>query len=243
VSEWPYVTGSVTESDGQIVNTPVDPRLDLIRSSRRIRAAVPPSLLEQRCHGNLDAITDSDRRALRPIASSAHEVAARTGELLAELIDIPGVRIFRGVRAGGAGLPPIPHAISAGRRLVLIESVAWPPGHYETTANGRVYCDGIYIGQSVRQLTAAAEHWRTIVPARYQVTAMIVVHCRCGAVRLPDASAGGLAWTPAEDAAAAIRRYLPGRRQAASRSVLAALISATADTAGRDHDIPPGEWR
>jgi hypothetical protein len=222
-----------------IVSKPVDPNADVIHSSPRPPAAVPPSLLEQRCHGNLDAITDSDRRALRPIASSAHEVAASTSALLAELIDIPGVRIFHGVRTEGADLPPIPHALSAGRRLVLIESVAWPPGRYETRAEGRIYCDGIYIGQSVRQFTEAAELWKKILPERHRVTAMIVVHCCGGAIRLPASPADDLAWTRAEDAADAIRRYLPSSVEGTSRPLLAALISATADAAGVDRDV----WR
>lgn len=224
----------------KIVSKPADPNADLIHSSPRAPAAVPPALLEQRCHGNLDAITDSDRRALRSIASSAHEVAAGTGGLLAELIDIPGVRIFHGVRIEGADLPPIPHAISAGRRLVLIESVAWPPGHYETEADGRIYCDGIYIGQSVRQFIEAAGLWKKILPERYQVTAMIVVHCCGGAIRLPATSADPLAWARAEDAADAIRRYLPSSKEGISRNLLAALISATADAAGADHDVASG---
>jgi hypothetical protein len=224
----------------KIVSKPADPNADVIHSSPRPPAAVPPSLLEQRCHGNLDAITDSDRRALRPIASSAHEVAASTGALLAELIDIPGVRIFHGVRTEGADLPPIPHAISAGRRLVLIESVAWPPGNYETRANDRIYCDGIYIGQSVSQFIETAELWKKILPDRHQVTAMIVVHCCGGDIRLPAASAEPLAWARAEDAAAAIRRHLPSSVEGTSRPLLAALISATADAAGADHDVASG---
>jgi hypothetical protein len=224
----------------KIVSKPADPNADVIHSSPRPPAVVPPSLLEQRCHGNLDAITDSDRRALRPIASSAHEVAASTGALLAELIDIPGVRIFNGVRTEGADLPPIPHAISAGRQVVLIESVAWPPGHYETRANGRIYCDGIYIGQSVRQFIEAAGLWKQILPKRHQVTAMIVVHCCGGAIVLPASSADDLAWTRAEDAADTIRRYLPSSKQGTSRNLLAALISATADAAGAEHDLPSG---
>jgi hypothetical protein len=225
------------------VSKPADPHTDLIRSSPRTHAAVPPSLLEQRCHGNLDAITDSDRRDLRSIASSAHEVAARTGELLAVLIDIPGARIFHGIRSGSAELPPIPHAISAGRQLVLIESVAWPPGHYETRTNGRIYCDGIYTGQAVSQFISAAETWREILPKRHQVTAMIVVHCCGGAIQLPPSTADDLAWTAAEDAVDAIRRYLPVGPQRISRNLLAALITATANAAERDHDVSSGEWR
>ena len=70
--------------------------------------------------------------------------------MLGELPAGPGVRIFQGVRPAAAeDLPRIPHAISAGRRLILIESVAWPPGRYQARADDRIHCDGTYIGQSV----------------------------------------------------------------------------------------------
>ncbi|HET9894561.1 MAG TPA: hypothetical protein VFQ44_06460 [Streptosporangiaceae bacterium] len=35
-----------------------------------------------RSHGNLDSVTDSERRALRSIGTTAREVAVRTGDLL-----------------------------------------------------------------------------------------------------------------------------------------------------------------
>jgi hypothetical protein len=200
---------------------------------------VPLPAGEQRYHGRLEVITDSERRSLRPIASTAYEVAARTGELLADLMAIPSVQIFRGVRTIGTDLPLIPHAINAGRQLVLIESVAWPPGHYQTSASGRIYCDGTYIGQSVRPFIAAAEHWRKALPRTHRVIAMIVVHTRCDrAIRLPTPTTGDLIWICAEDAAHAIRRCLLSGRQDLSKSLVAALISATADGAGGDHDFP-----
>jgi hypothetical protein len=197
--------------------------------SRRIRAEVSPTLLKQRYHGTLGAITDSERRSLRPITATAYEVAACTGELLADLIAIPSVRIFHGVRPAGADLPPIPHAITAGRQLIFIESVAWPPGRYETAESGRIHCDGTYIGQSVRPLIATVRHWRKILPKSHQVSAMIVVHASGGDVTLPTAMSGDLAWVHAHDAARDIRERILCGRQSLSRNLVAALISATVD--------------
>jgi hypothetical protein len=198
--------------------------------SRRIRAAVPPRLLEQRYHGRLEAITDSERRSLRPIAATAYEVATRTGELLAGLTAIPSVRIFRGVRLAGADLPPIPYAITAGRQLVFIETVAWPPGHYVTAENGRIHCDGTYIGQSARQLIATVQHWRKILPKNHHVSAVIVVHASsCGEIELPTAAPGDLVWVHADGAIGAIRQRILRGRPAVSRNLVAALIAATAD--------------
>jgi hypothetical protein len=201
-------------------------------AGRRRRALLPPAVLAQRYHGRLEAITDSERRALRPIAASAYEVASRTGDLLADLLVLPSVRIFHGVRPKGAELPPIPHAVSAGRQLVFVESVAWPPGCYETAENGRIHCDGTYIGQSARPLDTAVEHWRKALPRTHHVSGVIVVHSTSdGELTLPAAAPGGLAWVHASQAAPAIRQRVERERQPASRRLVAALIAATEDAA------------
>ena len=199
-------------------------------AARRVRALVPRGLLGQRYHGSLNALDGEDMRSLRPVAASAYEVAARTGDLLADLIAIPGVRIFRGVHPCGAGLTLIPHAVSAGRQIVFVESVAWPPGHYEIAPDGTVLCDGAYIGQSVRPLLAAVRHWRDTLARHHQVSATIVVHATAGghltlAARMPD----GLSWVRAEDAVAAIRHRILRGGRSPGREVIAALITATGD--------------
>jgi hypothetical protein len=196
--------------------------------SRRIRTTVPATLLARRYHGSLDAIADSERRALRPIGTTAHEIAARTGVLLADLVTFPDVRIFQGVRPAGADVPRIAHAVSAGRMVVLVESVAWPPGRYLTTTTGRIHCDGVYIGQSVRPLIAAVRHWREVLPRTHRVSAVVVVHPTAdGDVALPPATARDLAWVHADSAVDDIRQRLPRGRQAGSRTVVAALLAAT----------------
>lgn len=182
----------------------------------------------RRYHGNLDMITDSERRALRPIGSSAYEVAARTGALLADLMALPGVRIFQGVRPVGTDLPRIAHAVTAGRRLILVESVAWPPGEYTLAPSGRVLCDGTYIGQSVRPLIVAVQHWREALPNGHRVCAAVVVHtCADGDPGLPPSAGRDLLWMPARDAVPEIqKRLLPGRTAVGGRA-LAALVAAT----------------
>jgi hypothetical protein len=198
--------------------------------SRRVRMVVPAALLARRYHGSLDTITDSERRALRPIGATAHEVAARTGALLDELATVPSVRIFQGIRPAGADIPPIPHAVSAGRRLVLVESVAWPPGRYAAATTGRIHCDGVYIGQSARPLIAAVRHWQQILPCRHQVSAVIVVHqTTAGELALPAETTRDLAWIRAEDAVHNIRARLLNGGQTVSRNAVAALVAATAD--------------
>lgn len=186
------------------------------------------------CHGSLESITDSERRALRPIGMTAHEVAVRTGGLLTELFTVPGICIFQGVRSANGDLPRIPHAISAGRRIVLVESVAWPPGQYVVTAGGRICCDGAYIGQSMHPLLNAVRHWREILPSDHRVRGLVVVHPAAeGCPGLPSASARDIIWAHAGDAVDEIRAHLPRGRQLASISAVAALIAATAEEENR----------
>jgi hypothetical protein len=200
--------------------------------SRRLIAAcglpvpVPHSVLRQRCHGSLDSIVDSEKRPLRPIGASAPDVARRTGALLAELTTIRGVRIFRGVCPPDSEMPPTAHAISAGRAIIFVESVAFPAGTYQTAADGRIRCDGVYIGQSVAPLSATIRQWRTVLPTDHRVEALIVVHSTAGnGCELPDASPD-LAWVRADDTVREIRCRIP-RWRPVSRRAVAALVAAT----------------
>ena len=187
------------------------------------------ALASGRWHGSLDAITDSERRALRPIGTTAGEVAAATAALLAELLAFPGVRIFQGVSAAPANSPRIPHVISSGSQLLLVESVAWPPGEYATMADGRIHCDGTYIGQSVRPLIAAVRHWRAVLPGDHVVSALVVVHPAArGDLILPAAVPSDLAWAHACDAACYLRARLPQGEQTISVRAIAALSVAIA---------------
>jgi hypothetical protein len=196
-------------------------------STWRTHAAVPRSLLERRYHGSLDAVTDSEQRALRPIGTTAVDVAARTGTLLTELVANPSVRIFRGVRPTGGHAWPTTHAVAAGRSLVLVESVAWPPGHYRTGGDGRVHCDDVYIGQSVGPLLASLAHWRRALPRGHRVIALVVVHHTDGLrYTLPESTRPDLVWSLADEAVDELRRRI-GSRPGISRHTLAALIAAT----------------
>jgi hypothetical protein len=200
--------------------------------SRRLRAAVPASLVQRRHHGTIAAITDSERRPLRPIGYSVVHVAMDTGRRLAELMTIPNIVLFRGIRVPTGDAPPTAHAVVSGRTLILIESVAWPPGHYAAGVDGRVSCDGVYIGQSVAPLVAAVCGWRARLPRRHLVRAVVVVHqSASGPYELPAAARGGVAWAFAENAVGEIRQLLPSGGQAVSRPAVAALVAATTEPA------------
>ncbi len=194
----------------------------------RVGPAGPAAGRLRRCHGSLDGVTDSERRALRPVgAVTAHDVAVATGDLLAGLLTHPGVQIFQGVRPGAADAPCIPHAVSCGCRLVLVESVAWPPGGYIATGAGQIHCDGVYIGQSVLPLAAAVGHWRAALPVGHQVSAVVIVHPTAPGVLVPPAAGRDLSWAVAAQAVRAIRAQLPAGPEPAGMKTVATLIAAT----------------
>ena len=152
---------------------------------------------------------DSERRPLRPIGTSADEVHDRTGRLLAALDDRPGVKVFRWVQLGAEQQTPIPYAVSAGRLIVLVDSVAWPAGTYSTTADGGVLCDGIYIGQSVYQLVAAVQRLRHRMPREFLIEAVVVVHPSLAtAPTLPETGPAELSWLPPADVLTHLRHRL-----------------------------------
>jgi len=184
----------------------------------------------RRCHGSLDTVTDTERRALRPIGTSAHEVAVRTGALLSELLAVPGILLFQGLAPGSGEMPHIPHAVCAGRRIVLVDSVAWPPGRYTATTAGRIHCDGGYIGQSVGPLMAAVRCWQQALGPAHDVSALIVVHASgAGRVILPTAALPGPAWAGAAHVVRHLRTFLPWAGPPASAAAVAALLAATTD--------------
>lgn len=182
--------------------------------------------------GFLSGIVDTERRPLRPIGTTAYEVVRRTGELLSDLLRMPGVRRYHGVRL--TGHPPLPYAFSAGPHVVLVEAVAWPPGSYLTSPGGAVHCDDVYIGQSVRPLLSAVRRLRRLQSRGHRVSAVVVVHPSvAGRLELPSPTGGEVSWCPADDAVAVIRCRLRGgdRLRAPSRA-LRVLAAASGQSAG-----------
>jgi hypothetical protein len=190
------------------------------------------ALIARRSHGNLDEVTDTERRALRPIGATAPEIAALTSKLLGELLSLPSVRIFHGIRPAQASQPRIPHAISAGRQIILIDSVAWPPGTYAATPAGKIHCDGRYIGQSVHPLIAAVRHWRGLLPADHQVTGLVIIHPTRGcalAPAPPEPTSADLFWARAHEAVRDLTSRLPPGKQPVSLPAMSALVAATSE--------------
>ncbi|XVU22766.1 hypothetical protein ACQPZJ_36660 [Actinoplanes sp. CA-054009] len=146
-----------------------------------------------RLRDRLDKLIDDESRPLRPIGMSARDAAAHTGALLDRFAGAPGVRLYAGVRLTERG-PRVGFAVMTATRLLLVESVAWPSGSYSVTPEGRVLCDGVYIGQSVHPLLCSVRLLRRLSRGR-QIGAAVVVHpAGAGTPSLPALSPAGPSW-------------------------------------------------
>lgn len=187
--------------------------------------------MDLRYHGDLGSVRDSERRGLRPIGATVGEAAARTGAFLARFVAPQTVHIFQGVHPVGVAAPRIPHAISAGRHVVFIESVTWPSGRYVVDGAHRVYCDNIYTGQSVHRLIDAVHRWRHMLPPSHRVSALVVVHpLDDGPVVLPSTRQGEVGWTLPQHVTRDLCDLLPVGQQAVSQAALVALAAASEDS-------------
>jgi hypothetical protein len=206
-----------------------------LRVTRTVRTRVPARLLLRRWHGDHTVTGADEYRALRPIGMTRAEAVRRTEDLLRPLTDIPSVRIFRGVRAAdgvraaGAtdGAAPGPtlaaFAVTAGRLVLVVEPVAWPPGRYLLDATGGIRCDGRFIGQSVGPLVSGVVALRARLPRTHRVRALVVVHpIADGAVGLPVPTKD-VAWTLAPDLPTTMRTALARHPRTVSRHTVAAL--------------------
>jgi hypothetical protein len=189
----------------------------------RVRAQVPDPVLMQRRYGDLASVSADEHRSLRPVGLAVADVVARTDALLGRLVAIPSVRIFQGVRPRGATRPVAAHAVSAGPVLILVESVAWPPGRYRMDATGRVRCDGHYIGQTTRPLSAAVQNCRLLLPRSHHVSAVVVVHRTArGNYTLPPQTEE-LGWALADELPRELQARLARHPSTVSRHTIAAL--------------------
>jgi hypothetical protein len=199
---------------------------------RRIRAKVPARLLRQRRHGDLTEITNDQNRPLRPVGTTVADVVTRTDALLGPLTALPGVQIFEGVRLPGVSRPAASHAVSAGRLVVLVESVAWPPGQYRMDATGRVRCDGQYIGQTVRSLSAAIRAYRALLPRTHQVCALITVYRAADGDYVLPSGTKDLRWILADDLLRDLHTLLTPHLSTVSRHTIAALTEGHLSSRG-----------
>ena len=116
------------------------------------------------------------RRVSGKPGADADQLAERlTAALLARyLIRLPGVRIFHGLAWPGSVFADIDHAVLCGRRLVLIESKMWLPGHYTADGNGLRRNDRLFRGGGSR-LPEGIAAYRELLPD-VEVRGVLVIY-------------------------------------------------------------------
>ena len=79
----------------------------------------------------------------RPSTEPGNHAERLTAELLVTyLTRLPGARIFHGLALPGSVFSDVDHAVLCGRRLVLIDSKMWLPGHYTADKSGTLWRNG-----------------------------------------------------------------------------------------------------
>jgi hypothetical protein len=118
----------------------------------------------------------------------ADELAERlTADLLERyLTRLPGARIFHGLSWPGSVFADVDHAVLCGKRLVLVESKLWLPGHYETAEDGRLLRNGRAFRGGGSRLAESLDAYRELLPGVALRGAMIVYPSREGEVTTAD---------------------------------------------------------
>jgi len=107
--------------------------------------------------------------------------------LTAELLDryltrLPGAHVFHGLAWPGSVFADIDHAVLCGRRLVLIESKMWLPGHYAADDDGTLWRDDRRFRGGATRLLDAIDAYRELLPGVEIRGALIVYPSRAGEI-------------------------------------------------------------
>ena len=136
-----------------------------------------------------------DRKVFGTPGQEDDEVAERlTAELLTRyLTRIPGVRVCHGLAAEeGSVFADLHHAVLCGHRLVLVESKAWLPGHYDVDTSGEVLRNGRPFRGGAVTLPARLAAYRALLPDAEVRGALLIYPSRAGTITVGD----GLGHTP-----------------------------------------------
>ncbi|QUH06331.1 DnaJ domain-containing protein [Saccharopolyspora erythraea] len=148
-----------------------------------------------------------------------------TAELLATyLTRLPGVRIFHGLAWPESVFADVDHAVLCGRRLVLIESKRWLPGHYNADEDGGLWRNGHPFRGGGTRLPEGVAAFADLVPDIEVRGALVVYPSRAGEVTTgeqPDAAAAPL--TP-EQFVREIGEWLAAEPAVVDRDIFGAVL-------------------
>lgn len=136
-----------------------------------------------------------DRTVFGSPGEEDDEIAERlTADLLSRyLTRIPGVRVCHGLAAEeGSVFADLDHAVLCGHRLVLIESKAWLPGHYDVDESGEVLRNGHPFRGGTVQLPERLAAYRALLPDAEIRGALLIYPARTGTITVGN----GLGHTP-----------------------------------------------
>ena len=106
-----------------------------------------------------------------------------TAEMCAKyLIRLPGVRVFHGLAQPDSMFEDVHHAVLCGRRLVLVESKSWLPGHYTTDENGSLWRNGHPFRGGVTRLNEGVASFEALLPEVEVRGAVLIYPSRAGEV-------------------------------------------------------------
>ncbi|OLF08240.1 J domain-containing protein [Actinophytocola xanthii] len=158
-----------------------------------------------------------------------------TANLLAGyLTRIPGVRICHGLAAEvGSVFADVDHAVLCGRRLLLVESKLWLPGHYQVDETGTLWRNGHRFRGGVSELAERLPAFRALLPSLEVHGALLIYPSRPGEITTDPA---GRAAVPPMDPVRFVREaggWLAGDPHAVDPAALRILVRQVVSSAGR----------
>ncbi|NKQ58577.1 DnaJ domain-containing protein [Amycolatopsis sp. K13G38] len=106
-----------------------------------------------------------------------------TAELLQRyLTRLPAARVFHGLAWPGSVFADTDHAVLCGRRLVLVESKMWLPGHYAADEDGTLWRDDRPFRGGATRLLEAIDAYRALLPGVEIRGALVVYPSRAGEI-------------------------------------------------------------
>jgi hypothetical protein len=106
-----------------------------------------------------------------------------TAEMLnSYLTRLPGARIFHGLAWPGSVFADVDHAVLCGRRLVLIESKTWLPGHYSADDDGTLWRNGHPFRGGSMRLPEGVAAYQKLLPWLEVRGALLIYPSRAGEV-------------------------------------------------------------
>lgn len=143
-----------------------------------------------------DRLFEAENRGRVFGGTAEEEVAAdavvkqRSAELLADhLTRLPGARIFHGVAWPGSVFADVDHAVLCGRRLVLVESKRWLPGHYEVDEDGEVWRNGHVFRGGTTRLGEGVAAFEALLPEVEVRGVLLLYPNRAGEVSVGESEA------------------------------------------------------